>query len=160
MKIQWRYADSQNIKNAILDQAQAKNQVVYGQQAVNIQVPDPYKRKTKDYDVYTKQPEKSAKEVAERLNKEFGSKKFKVEAGVHKGTYRVKKGKTVVADYTSTTKKPGSKKVLGVSYANLEYQKKRLKSILKKKEYEYRHLKDTETLDKINKSEMKQFLMS
>ena len=154
------YRDEQDIKNVILNMAQKKNQVVYGQQAVNIQVPHPYKRKTKDYDIYTKQPEKAAKETAEILNKEFKTQKYRVEKGVHKGTYKVKFDKKVIADYTGTTKKPTSKKVLGVSYANLKYQKGRLKNILKQKELEYRHLKAIDTLNKINKSEMNEFIYS
>ena len=160
MKLIGTYKDEQDIKNTILDMAQKKKQVVYGQQAVNIQLPKNYQRKTKDYDIYTKQPEKSAKELAEKLNKEFGKEEFKVSKGKHEGTYKVLKGKKTIVDYTSRTRKPNTKNILGVRYANLEYQKRKLKEILKNKEIEYRHLKDKDTLEKINKSEMTKFLLS
>lgn len=153
------YKDPQKIKNIILDIAQKKGQVVYGQQAVNVQIPQYLKRKTKDYDIYTKKPKQSAEEVANKLNEYYGNK-FKVVKGVNPSTYKVKKGKKTIADYTGTTKKPKYKKVLGVSYANLQYQKKKLKNILKKKEYEYRHLKAQKDLNKLMEAEKRSFLYS
>ena len=153
-----KFNDPQDIKNVILDMAQKKKQVVYGQQSVNIQIPAHLRRETKDYDIYTKKPEQSAKELVERLNKKYGDGKFEVVKGINKKTYKVKRGKDTVADYTGTTRKPISKKVLGVAYANIGYQKSKIKKILKDPKALYRHEKDRDTLDKINKSEMGKFL--
>jgi hypothetical protein len=154
-----KYKDEQTIKNLILDMAQRKRQVIYGQQSVNQQVPVFLQRKTKDFDIYAKNPKESAEELATKLNKEFKNG-FKSVKGVHKGTYKVKKGDTTIADYTSGTKRPKSKKILGVSYASLEYQKSKLKKLIKQKEAEYRRKKDIDTLDKLKQWEMTNFLMS
>jgi len=154
------YRDKQTIKNIILEMVQRKKQVVYGQQSVNVQLPKHLRRKTKDVDIYTKKPEESAKELVDRLNKEFHTKKFKVVKGISKGTFKVKKGKKTIADYTSRTRKPTSKKILGIPYASLKYQKKRLTKTTKDPSLKYRHKKDMATLDKLNKYEMTKFLMS
>lgn len=154
------YRDEQTIKNIILDIAQKRKQVVYGQQAINAQLPKHLKRKTKDYDIYTSKPKESADELVNRLNKEYKRKRFKVTPAVHKGTYKVKSGRKTVADYTLARKKPMSKKVLGIAYAKLKYQKVKLKKILKDKASEFRHKKDMKTLSKIKEYEMGEFLYS
>ena len=156
MKLIGTYRDEQNIKNAILDMAQKKRQVVYGQQSVNIQLPKRLQRKTKDFDVLTKKPKEMAEKLVSKLNKEFGEGEFKVEPAKYGKTFKVKskEGKTV-ADYTSTTKKPKTKGVLGVRYAEMDYQKKKLKKILKDEEYKFRHDKDIETLKSIKEGKIK-----
>ena len=67
---------NQDVINAIRNMAQRKKQIIHGARSVNIQLPKTLRRKTKDYDVYTKKPEQSARELAEQLNKKFGKDKF------------------------------------------------------------------------------------
>jgi len=145
-----KYKDSQDVKNVILDMAQKKRQVVYGQQSVNVQLPQRFRRETKDFDILTKKPKQSAEELAKKLNKVYGEGEFKVEPAKYGKTFKVKskEGKTV-ADYTLTTKKPKSKEVWGVRYAELPYQEKKLKKILKDEASSFRHDKDRDTLEKI-----------
>jgi hypothetical protein len=151
-----KYKDSQDVKNVILDMAQKKRQVIYGQQSVNVQLPPRFRRETKDFDILTKKPKQSAEELVKKLNKEYGEGEFKVEPAKYGKTFKVKskEGKTV-ADYTSTTKKPKSKEVWGVRYANLPYQEKKLKKILKDETSSFRHDKDRDTLEKIRGGKMK-----
>jgi hypothetical protein len=151
-----KYKDSQDVKNVILDMAQKKRQVIYGQQSVNVQLPPRFRRETKDFDILTKKPKQSAEELVKKLNKEYGEGEFKVEPAKYGKTFKVKskEGKTV-ADYTSTTKKPKSKEVWGVRYANLPYQEKKLKKILKDEASSFRHDKDRDTLEKIRGGKMK-----
>jgi len=145
----------QDIANAILDLASKKGQVVYGAQATNIHLPSHLKKKTKDYDILTKKPEKAAQELAKRLNKLYGNG-FKVEKAKYSKTFKVKDkfGKTI-ADYTATTKKPKTKLVLGVKYASKDYQKKKIKKILKDEASSFRWEKDVETLRRLRESERK-----
>lgn len=154
------YGEDFTIRSNVLDIAQKKGQVVYGGQAINKQLPINLKKKTKDYDIYTKQPKKSAEELTRKLNKSFGKEEFKVEQAKYPKTFKVKRGKETIVDYTGTTKKPHSKKEFGVKYAKLKYQKGKLKRILKNKELEYRHEKDTDTLKRIKQSEMRKFLLN
>ena len=145
-----KYQDKQDVNNVIMELAQRDRQVIYGQQSVNAQIPSKFRRETKDYDVLTKRPKQSAEKLAEKLNKRFNTDEFKVVPAKYGKTFKVKDktGKTV-ADYTSTTKKPKTKEVWGVKYADLSYQQKKLKRILKDEEYKFRHDKDRDTLKQI-----------
>lgn len=154
------YGEDFVIRSKILDAVQKKGQVIYGGRAINKQLPMNLRKQTKDYDILTKKPKESAEELVRNLNKEFGKEEFKVEQARHKKTFKVKKGKETIADYTSTTKKPKSKNVFGIKYANLEYQKKKLKKILKDESLKYRREKDLDTLNRIKQSEMREFLLS
>lgn len=147
-----------NTRATILNLVQKRGQVIYGARAINKQLPTHLQKETSDYDVLTKKPEQSAKELAEKLNKIYGEGEFKVEKAKYSKTWKVKskEGKTV-ADYTLTTKKPKSVNEFGVRYANLEYQKGKIKKILKDEASSFRHDKDRETLDRIKKGEFKRW---
>jgi hypothetical protein len=151
-----RYRDKQDISNIVLDSVQKNRQVIYGQQSVNAQLPDRLKRETKDYDILTKKPKQSAERLVEKLNREFGADEFKVEPARYKKTFKVKdKEGNTVADYTSTTKKPKVKQILGVSYADINYQEKKLKRIIKEEKSSFRHDKDLDTLKRIKEGNKK-----
>lgn len=150
------YGKEQGIKNKVLDLAQKNRQVVYGQQSVNVQLPPKFRRKTKDFDILTKKPKQSAEKLASQLNKEFGRDEFVVVPAKYGKTFKVKsKSGETVADYTLTTKKPKSKEVWGVKYADVGYQEKKLKKILKDESSKYRWDKDKETLEKIKGGKVK-----
>lgn len=144
-----KYQDKQDIDNIILELAQTNRQVVYGAQSVNIQLPRHLRKQTSDYDILTSKPKQSAEELKNLLNKEIGNK-FKVEQAKHLKTFKVKdnEGNTIV-DYTSTTKKPNSKIILGIRYATLEYQKNKIRRLLKDEASRFRYDKDLETLKRI-----------
>lgn len=149
MKLLGTIKSDVDIRAKILDMAQKKGQVIYGARSVNKQLPINLQKKTKDYDIYTKKPKLSAEELAKSLNKEFNTNEFKVVKGKFEKTYKVKRGDETIADYTSTTKKPKSINDFGVKYANLDYQEKRIKRILKDESVSYRWDKDRDTLNRI-----------
>src|SRR6056297_334153 len=107
-----------------------KNQIVYGQQSINSQLPTHLKRKTVDYDIFTKNPRRAAEELTEKLNKQNSN--YKVVKAKYGRTWKVKnkEGETVV-DYTRPGRKPRTKNILGVKYADLEYSKRKAKKILR-----------------------------
>lgn len=146
----------QPIRNIILNLAVKRNQIVYGQQSVNEQLPSYLKRKTKDYDILTKNPKESAQELAELLNKQNGN--YKVVKAIYGRTWKVKneQGETI-ADYTRPGRLPNTKNVLGVKYADLEYSKRKAQKILKKPEASYRWEKDRDLIDRIKKGGRKQW---
>lgn len=147
----------QDIVNAILNQAQKEKQVIYGARSVNIQLPKHLNKETKDYDILTNKPELSAKRLVTELNKKFGKEKFKVEQAKHLQTFKVKNTETgeTIADYTGTTKKPKSYNNLGVRYAELNYQKNKIRQSLRSEANSFRHDKDRETLNRIKQGEKK-----
>jgi hypothetical protein len=152
------YKDPQRLKNVILDLAQKERQVIYGQQSVNVQLPPRFRRETKDFDILTKKPKQSAEKLVKQLEKEYGKGSFRVEPARYGKTFKVKdkEGKTV-ADYTLTTKKPKTKEVWGVKYSNIDYQKGKLKKILKDEAYKFRHDKDMDTLKRIKEGGVKKW---
>lgn len=143
----------QSAKNIILNLASKKGQVVYGQRAINQQLPTNLKRKTKDYDIYTSKPERAAKELAMKLNKKNGN--YKVVKAKYGRTWKVKdeKGETI-ADYTQPGRYPKTKNILGVKYAHTDSAKRKIKKILKNEGSKYRHEKDKEMLERIKKGEI------
>jgi len=140
------------IRELILNKAQKENQIIYGARAVNRQVPINLKKETIDYDILTKKPKKSAKELAKDIKK-FTNKDVEVTKALHKGTYKVKvNGKTIV-DYTQLSRAYPTQRVLSNKYKTLASIKKSLQKAVKKKSNEFRREKDLETIGRIKMSE-------
>lgn len=152
MQLLGKYRGEQDVRATVLNLAAERNQIIYGQRSVNVNLPVPLRRKTKDYDILTKKPKQMAEELVKRLNKEFGEGSFRVEPAKYKKTFKVKsKSGETIADYTQTTKKPKVKNVFGVKYANLGYQERKIRKILKDEASKFRYEKDLDTLERIRK---------
>jgi len=137
----------------ILDLASRKNQIIYGQQSINQQLPVYLRKKTKDYDIFSKNPKGAAEELAEKLNKNGNG--YKVKKAIYGRTWKVKnkEGETI-ADYTQPARYPKTINILGVKYAELSYSKRKIGKILRNKEASYRWEKDKDTLKRIRKGEI------
>ena len=143
---------NQRIKNIILNLASRKGQIVYGQRAINQQIPNYLKRKTVDFDIYTKNPKGAAKELLKRLGKDYELSKAR-----YGRTWKVKNklSKENVADYTQPSRHPEVVNVLGVKYANLSAAERKIRKILRDKNSNYRWEKDREMLKKIKQGMVK-----
>jgi hypothetical protein len=144
----------QVVRETVLDNAQKKNQIVYGSRAFNFQAPDYLKKKTSDYDILTNRPKKSAKEVAEILSRRLG-KKVTIRPASHKGTYKVIVDGEPLIDYTQKRFKPETKSSWGVQVRSLKSIKRNAKRLSNKKGLEYRKNKDLDTLKRIQEIEDK-----
>jgi len=144
--------DDLTINEVVLDTAQKKGQIIYGARAYNSQSPQFLKKKTFDYDILTKKPKKSAKEVAERLSRRLG-KDVRVVKGSHKGTYRLKLNGETIIDYTQLKSAPKTKKVWGNKVRSLSSIKRNTQRLLKKEKAKYRRDKDLDTLKRIKEIE-------
>jgi len=140
------------IRQVVLDMAQKRDQIVHGTRALNQQIPTHLKRKTKDYDILTDNPRKSARELVKTLRRRLGNK-FKVVKGRNKGTFKVKREDKTVADYTQMRGKVKSKRILGIKYKDLGTIKRGTQKLVKKKGAEFRRGKDFDTLRRIKKVE-------
>jgi hypothetical protein len=136
------------INEVVLDKAQKDKQIIYGAKAYNSQSPSYLRKKTVDYDILTKSPKKSAKEVAEILARRTG-RTTEVIKGTHKGTYRVKLDNEVVVDYTQMKFKPKTKRVWGNQYRSLKSIKRNAKRLSNNPKLEYRREKDLDTLRRV-----------
>lgn len=140
------------IRQVVLDMAQRKDQIVHGTRALNKQIPTHLKRKTEDYDIFTDNPRKSARELVRTLKRRLGNN-FKVVKGRNPGTFKVKRGDKTVADYTQVRGKIRSKKILGIKYKDLGTIKRGTQKLVKKKGAEFRREKDIDTLSRIKQVE-------
>jgi hypothetical protein len=147
-----KFYDNKNfIKNIILFNT-GNDEIIYGQSAINIQLPLKLRVYTEDYDIFCKNPKFEAKQVEKALDKHFGGNFFKVIEAFHKGTFRVVSlidGK-VYADYTKIPKYVDYIIINGKKYITLNYAKKDKLKILKDPQAKFRHSKDRDALNRIN----------
>ena len=150
-KVKTFYNRKQNIKRIILNNT-GKNEIIYGQRALNIQLPNRLRVYTEDYDIYAVNPRKEAKEVEMSLDKHFGGNYFKIQQARHKGTFRVvsKVDGKVYADYTKIENKfPPYVIIKGRRYVTIDFIKKDKLKILRNPKAKYRHAKDRDALNRI-----------
>jgi len=140
------------INEVVLSQAQKNNQVIYGAKGFNKQVPTHLQKKTYDYDILTKSPHKSAKEVVEILRRRIEGN-IEIKKATHKGTYKVLINGVPTIDYTQMKHKPKTKKVWGNEVRDLKSIKRNAVRLSNKKGLEYRREKDLDTLSRIKEIE-------
>ena len=161
MKLPWDFLNQWKVKGIVLGTAKKQKHIVYGRQAMNVQLPGFLKAYTKDYDIYSKNPKKSANVMQARLDREVacGEDVFFMKAAQHKGTYRVmNKGPDrrknteddyEVVDYTKSSQRVPYRVIDGVRYESLGSIERGKKKILKDPESSYRHEKDRGDLQRI-----------
>jgi hypothetical protein len=140
------------IRTLVLNKAQSKGQIIYGARAINQQVPTYLRKETKDYDILTKNPKKSAIELANDI-KRVTSKQVSVEPATHKGTYKVKVNGESVVDYTQLKGTPKIKKSWGNKYQDIKTIKRNIQKRIRDPTKEFRKEKDLEALGRIKISE-------
>lgn len=139
------------IEALILKQAKEEGNVVYGAQAMNIQIPEHLRRETSNYDIYSRTPKASAERLCTTLNERFGGG-FYVKEALHKGTWKVshvgldKKLKTKddvqIVDETKMPKGIRSVIIGEVRFHKLADMSRERKEVVLKKGAEFRQEKD------------------
>ena len=140
----------ERIKNIILRTIK-EEEIIHGEQAVAIRLPQYLQRPTRDYDVFSETPKQDADEAEEELDESFGGDFFEVVQAEHPGTFKVKSkidGRTY-ADFSEKEGKVPSEEIQGKNYVTIQFIKKRLRALLRDKEKEFRHAKDRDTLNRI-----------
>jgi len=147
-----------NMKGLILGVAKKRNQVVYGARSIEAQN-NLFARDTKDWDVFDKNPKKVSKIVEKLLNKEMKSNYFYSKEAMHKGTWKVKgigddnimgtPDDEDIADYSKLEKGVPFIIKNGVRYRKLKEEIKAKKKSVADPEFEFRHKKDKDDLNRI-----------
>lgn len=147
-----------NVKRAVLCQAKEHNEVVYGARAMNKQMLYGYlTRPTRDWDLYTFSPKKSASMLRSSLGDKYYVKKanypktYKVRNVGSDGT-RGTNDDFTVADYTKRPKKLRTKTICDVKYVTLSEVEKDRKRSLNDPNSKFRHERDREDLGRIRYS--------
>ena len=132
--------------------------IVYGVRSINAQA-NILTRDTKDWDVYSKTPKKTANKLQRKLDNVVGGDYYYAKPAVHKGTWKVKsigddlKKDTFddeeIADFSIPEKKVKFIVKDGIRYRILKEEIKAKKNSLKDKEMKFRHEKDRGDLNRI-----------
>lgn len=141
-------------------EARRKRQVIYGAQAMNVQLPFLLRRRTEDFDIYTRNPRASAQAMQRRLDREVaGQDDFYARRAKHRGTWRVMhegldqrkrtKDDIGIVDYTKQPRSLETVKRNRLTYQSLRSVEARKRKILRDPKSRYRHRKDRADLERI-----------
>lgn len=146
------------IDRIILNLAKQRKQMIYGARSIQKQAPL-FARDTKDYDVFDKNPKRSAEILQKLLDKNVGFDYYYKKEAEHKGTWKVK-GKGVdgikntaddesIADYTKPEQNWKFVTINGIRYRILKEELKRKIATTKDPEYAFRKPKDKDDINRI-----------
>lgn len=147
-----RFFKNQNkVGNVILKHIKKNELVLFGQKAVNQQLPKDLRKETQDYDVFSQTPKKSAKRIERKLDKKFKGDFFLVRKAIHGGTYKViaKVGDKGVVDVGKPKRKVPTIKRKGIKVATLQFQLRQIRKSLADPRSKFRHAKDREVRSRI-----------
>ena len=137
--------NKKKVSKTILKILRKEDATIFGAKSVNVQVKPHLRSPTEDFDIFVKgNPKQTARRIERRLDKKFGGNFFKVEEGKFEGVFKVKSrlsGKGLI-DIQKQKEKVGIVKRKGNKFANLEFQKKKIKESLANPEAEFRRDKD------------------
>lgn len=146
------------MQQIILKLAKQRKQIVYGARSIEAQA-GLFSRSTKDYDIFDKNPKRSAQILQKILDKQAGFDHYYMKEAEHKGTWKVKSkgndGKQnteddeSVADYTKPDKKVPYVVYKGVRYRILKQELQRKVATTKDPEFKFRHAKDQDDINRI-----------
>lgn len=132
-----------------------KSETVHGGRAINQQIGSPHLRtQTRDYDVYSYKPRRSAADTEKYLDEKFGYDAFDVQKGKRPGVFKVKSkatGETYV-DFVQQEKKIPYKLINGIRYATLDYHKKHAQKTLREGTATHRKQMDIDMINRIKLS--------
>lgn len=148
----------------ILKLAKDRKQIIYGARSIQKQA-NLFARDTTDYDIFDKNPKKSARILQKLLDKNVGFDYYFSKKGKHEGTWKVKgKGDDLkanteddisIADYTDIKKHPyypakiPYKIIDGIRYRILKEELRRKVATTKDPEYKFRKEKDMDDIKRI-----------
>lgn len=147
-----------NFGRVIVNQVKQNQSVIYGAQAIKKHI-GIIARPTIDYDVYSKQPKKSANQLQAKLDRMSQGDYYYSKPAKHKGTYKVYwKGKdnrkgtdddVNIADFTKPKRKIRVVSYGGVKYSHLSESIKDKRRSLTEVQYKFRWKKDREDLNRM-----------
>jgi len=145
------YRKKQLAERIILAQARRGKHIIYGERAVSAQLKPALRKHTEDYDLFARQPRRTASMVEKRLDQRYGFNAFKIAPAKHRGTYKVVSRVTQrnVADYSNPPRRVQYVRRDGVRYAALSYQLQKIRESLASRNAKFRHAKDRETRQRI-----------
>ncbi len=145
------------IRRSVLSSIQRKGGILHGGKAQNAQLPRNLERKTKDYDIFVRNPNIRAKALERKLDSLFRGDFFHVKKGISK-VLPVSKvisnitGKGIV-DFARPNRKIQTKVVSGIRVATLKDQRDKAIRNLTDPNARFRRDKDREFLQRVREFE-------
>lgn len=147
------------VNRIILNIAKQNKQIIYGARSIQAQN-NLFARDTSDWDILAKNPKKTANLVQKELDNLMGFDYYYTQEAMHKGTYKVKNvGQDLkkgteddesIADYTEMPK-PAPPFVLinNIRFRKLKEEIKAKEKSVADPEFEFRHAKDKDDINRI-----------
>jgi len=142
----------------ILDFSRKRGYIIYGARSLQAQN-NLFGRDTKDWDILSPTPKKSARELRNLLNEKTSSDYYYKKPAKHKGTWKVRtigkdgiKGTDDDEDIADFSKKEGKIPYIiqdGVKYRHLSEEIKAKKKSIADPKFEFRHKKDKDDLNRV-----------
>jgi len=146
----------ESIDNAVIDEVKRRKHIIHGAKSANLQMPEPFQRQTKDWDVWARSPREAQDKMEDYLDKVAGYDAFAETSiplsGSNETVYRVVDRLTghEVVDFVKTPKDAKYKLINGVRYETLDYAKKIYQNIIRNPEINYqRKMKSRRDLERI-----------
>ncbi len=151
-----RFFKNQNkVGTVIINHVKKRGLILFGQKAINRQLPKDLRKDTEDYDIFSPTPKKSARRIERKLDKKLKGNFFFVKKAKFGGTYKVisKIGNKGIVDVGEKKPNVTIVKKKGIKLATLEFQKQQIKKSLADKAFSFRHPKDREVRSRIKIAE-------
>lgn len=151
------FKNKEKVGTVIINHVKKKGLILFGQKAVNRQLPKDLRKDTEDYDIFSQTPKKTAKRIERKLDRKFKGDFFFVKEALHKGTYKINShvGNKGIADVSKPDRKVPIVKRKGIKLAALSFQKQQIKKSLNDPESKFRHPKDREVRSRIKIAELR-----
>lgn len=151
------FKNQKKVGKVIISHIKKKGLILFGQKAVNRQLPKDLRKDTEDYDIFSDTPKVSAKRIERKLDRKLKGNYFYVKSAKHGGTHKVmsKIGEKGIVDIGKPEKKVPTIKKKGIKLATLKFQKAQINKSLKDKASAWRHAKDKEVRTRIKIAEQR-----
>lgn len=155
-----------NRDKPIIKQVKRDKNIIYGARAIKAQIGGAFARPTKDYDILSNAPKRSAHQLQKKLDSTAGGDYYyATPSKVHPTTKKVyhvgkdmkkrTKDDIGIADFTKPERNYRTVNIKGVKYVHLSEVKKDKRKALADKEFEFRHAKDQEDLNRMKAAKYK-----
>lgn len=143
-----------SIPRIVRKQVRKNKSILTGGHALNAHLPAFLDRRTEDFDIFSRHPKRSARELERRLDKKFGADIFFTKPALHPGTTKVMNRVTEkeVADFSSIPSNVSSVRKGKTRVATLRFLESKFKQSLANPESRFRHPKDRDAIRRIRLS--------
>ncbi len=151
------FKNKKKVGKVIISHVRKRGLILFGQKAVNRQLPKDLRKDTQDYDIFSNNPKKTANRIERKLDKKLKGNFFEVRPAIHGGTHKVisRIGDKGIVDVSKPERKIPVVKRKGIKLASLEFQKGQIRKSLKDPKSKFRHPKDREVRARIKIAEQR-----